>query len=182
MHTLYGIRFLPVACVRGTLVGFDATWFSRRGLLLSLLLVLASPAGPLSRDTTLPVWVRLGIGLSSVLAVVLTAFSHELGHAVAGRLAGLPVRAIVLSPGGGVTIRGSSEHAHVNLLTAAAGPLANLVLALICGWASTHVVADTPAAGFLAQVGLLQLGTSAANLLPFGHFDGARILAAWRQV
>jgi Zn-dependent protease len=173
---------MRVACIRGTVLGFDARWLSRHGLLLSLLLVLASQAAPLSQAGPLPWWARVGIGLSSVLAVLLTSLSHELGHAIAGHLAGLPVRAIVLGPGGGVTIRARSEHPHVNLLTAMAGPLANLLLAALCGWATTSVVADTLVAGFLAQVGLLQLVTSATNLLPIGPFDGARILAAWRAL
>jgi len=182
VQTLHGVRFLPVASVRGTLVGFEASWLSRRGLLLSLLLVLASPAGPLSHDTPLPLPLRLGLGLGSVVAVLLTSLGHELGHALAGRLAGLPVRAIVLGPGGGITIRGHAEHAHVDLLTAIAGPLANLILAAVCGWATMHLAANTLVASWLVQVGLLQLLTSTANLLPFGPFDGARILAAWRAL
>ena len=173
---------MPVASVRGTLLGLDARWLGHRGLIVSLLLVMVSPAGPLSPDTTLSLWVKCGIGLSSVLLMLLTSLSHELGHALAGGLAGLPVRAVVLGPGGGVTIRGASEHAHINALTALAGPLANLVLGIACGWVATQVAGDALAFGLLLQVAVLQLITSAANLPPFGQFDGSRIFAMRRGV
>ena len=73
MQTLHGIRFLPVARVSGTLLGLDARWLGTRGLMLSLLVVLFTPGGPLNHDTDLPVWVKLGIGLSSLVAVALTS-------------------------------------------------------------------------------------------------------------
>ena len=127
METLHGVRFLPVARIQGTLLGLDVRWIGARGLGLTLLLALATPAGPLSQDSTVPLWVRIAVGLSSVLAVVLTSLGHELGHghALAGKIAGLSVRAIVLAPEGGVTIRTTSEQPHVNFRTALAGPMAN---------------------------------------------------------
>ena len=90
--------------------------------------------------------------------------------------------AVVLGPGGGVTIRGASEHAHINALTALAGPPANLVLGIACGWVATQVAGDALAFGLLLQVAVLQLITSAANLPPFGQFDGSRIFAMRRGV
>lgn len=181
MQTVHGIRFFPVARVSGTLFGLDARWLGTRGLTLSLLLVLFTPGGPLNHDGDLPVWIKIGIGLSSILAVALTSFLHELGHAFAGRLAGLPVRAIVLAPEGAVTIRESCDQPHINFRTALAGPLVNVVLgtaccALVAGW----IVPDTFGSVFLSHVGGLQLLTGVANLLPFGPMDGTRILAAWR--
>src|SRR5215207_7320859 len=107
MQTIHGIRFLPVARVSDTLLGLDARWFGGRGLFLSLLLVLCTPGGPLNHDSDAPLWMTLAMGLASLLAVASTSILHEVGHAVAGRLAGLPVRAIVLAPEGALTIRGS---------------------------------------------------------------------------
>jgi len=180
MQTVRGIRFLPVARVSGTLLGLDARWLGTRGLMLSLLLVLFTPGGPLNHDTDLPVWVKIGVGLSSVLAVALTSLSHELGHAIAGRLAGLPVRAIVLAPEGAVTIRDTSDRPHVNFRTALAGPLSNALLGTACALLALAVVPDSFAATFLTQVGGLQLLTGVVNLLPVGPMDGSNILAAWR--
>jgi len=181
VQTLHGIRFVPVARVRGTFLGLDARWLGRRGLLLSLLVVLVSPAGPLSHEQSLPLALRCAIGLLSIVAVLLTSLGHELGHALAGALGGVPIRAIVLAPDGGMTIRGTSEMAHVNLTTALAGPLANLLLGSVCLWLASLGL-STLVGGFLLQLGVLQLLTAALNLLPVGPLDGSRILAAWRAL
>jgi Zn-dependent protease len=179
MHTLHGIRFMPVVRIDGILLGLDARWLGVRGFGIVLLLTLATPGGPLSQDSSLPTWARVLIGLSSVLAVALTSLGHELGHALAGRLAGLRVRAIVLAPEGGVTIRASSDHPQVNFRTALAGPMANALFA--SGFAVLAFFAqDSYLAAFLTNVGLLQLATALANLLPLGPMDGSHILAAWR--
>jgi Zn-dependent protease len=180
MHTLHGIRFMPVARIDGILLGLDARWLGVRGLGLMLLLTLATPAGPLSQDSSVPTWVRILVGLSSVAAVALTSLGHELGHALAGRLSGLRVRAIVLAPEGGVTIRASSEHPHVNFRTALAGPMANALFAAGFAALAFQITPDTFLAGFLTNVGLLQLATAMANLVPFGPMDGSHILTAWR--
>lgn len=180
MQTIHGIRFLPVAHVRGTLLGLDARWLGTRGLMLSVLLVLFTPGGPLNHDTDLPVWVKLGIGLSSLIAVALTSLGHELGHAVAGRLMGLPVRAIVLAPEGAVTIRETSESPHLNFRTAMAGPLANALLGTACALVALTLVPDTFPSTFLTNFGGLQLLVGVVNLLPFGPMDGTKIVAAWR--
>jgi Zn-dependent protease len=179
MTTLHGIRFLPVARVSGTLLGLDARWLGTRGLMLSLLLVLFTPGGPLNHDSDTPVWTKVAVGLSSLLAVALTSLLHELGHALAGRLAGLPVRAIVLAPEGAVTIRETSDEPQVNFRTALAGPLTNALLGTACLMLAS-VVSDTFACTFLSELGGLQLLVGTANLLPVGRMDGSNILAAWR--
>ena len=180
MKTLHGIRFLPVARVSGTLLGLDARWLGTRGLMLSFLLVLFTPGGPLNHDSDTPVWAKIAIGLSSLLAVALTSFGHELGHALAGRLAGLPVRAIVLAPEGAVTIRETSDEPRVNFRTALAGPLANALLGTACAMMASMLVPNTFGSTFVSQVGGLQLLVGVVNLLPFGPMDGTNILAAWR--
>jgi Zn-dependent protease len=120
--------------------------------------------------------------MASLLAVLLTSLGHELGHAVAARLAGLPVRAVVLGPGGGATIRGSSERGYADVLTAAAGPLANLILGITSAWAVTLFPESGYVVNLLGQLAVLQLLTAATNMLPVGQFDGARIFRAWRTV
>ncbi len=180
MQTIHGIRFLPVARVSGTQLGLDAHWLGTRGLMLSFLLVLFTPGGPLNHDSDLPVLVKIGVGLSSLLAVALTSIGHEFGHALAGRLAGLPVRAIVLAPEGAVTIRETSDQPHVNFRTALAGPLANALLGTTCALIASTFPPDTFLATFFSQFGALQLVTGVANLLPIGPMDGRNILAAWR--
>ena len=174
------MRFFPVARVSGTVLALDARWLGSRGLLLSLLLVLFTPGGPLNGDSSAPVTLKVAIGLSSLLAVVLTSLLHECGHAVAGRLAGLPVRAIVLAPEGAATIRTDSERPHVNFRTALAGPLVNVCLGTACAVVASCLVPHTFAATFLGELAALQLLTGVTNLLPIGPLDGTKIVAAWR--
>jgi Zn-dependent protease len=171
---------MPVARIQGTLLGLDARWIGARGLGLMLVLALATPAGPLSQDPSIPMWVRIAVGLSSVLAVALTSLGHELGHALAGKMAGLSVRAIVLAPAGGVTIRATSEHPHVNVRTALAGPMANALFGTAFVALALLISPGSFASCWLTQVGALQPVTALANLLPVGHMDGSNILAAWR--
>jgi Zn-dependent protease len=178
MQTLHGIRFVPVARIQGTLLGLDTRWVGKRGLALTFLLLWTM--GPLSTDSSVPLWLRILVGLSSVAAIAMTALGHELGHVIAGRMAGLAVRAIVLAPEGAVTIRQSSEHAHVNFRTALAGPMANAVFATACAALALVAVPDSFASSWLSQVGLLHLATAVFNLVPVGPLDGANIVAAWR--
>ncbi len=182
METLHGIRFLPVARIQGTLLGLDVRWVNRRGLVVMLVLALAAQTGPFSGESSVPLWVRLAIGLGSILSVVVTSLGHELGHALAGRMAGLAINAIVLAPEGGFTIRASSEHAHVNFRTALAGPMANAIFASACAALALIAAPDSFAAGWLTQVGWLQLFTAVLNLLPVGPLDGAKIVSAWQSL
>ena len=181
MQTLHGIHFLPIARIDGTLLGLDSRWLGVRGWGLMVLLTLATLAGQLAQDTASPLWVRLSIAFSMVPAIVLTSLGHELWHVVASRLAGLSVRAVVLAPQGGVTIRAGSDDPSVNFLTALAGPLANAVFGMVCVWVAVGMP-EGPMNNFLIELAALQLFTAAANLLPCGPMDGHRMLAAWRAL
>lgn len=177
MQSLHGVRFLPIARIDDTLLGLDARWLHARGWGVMLLLVVAAAmtaAGPL--------WARLLMGLSVIAAVILTSLGHELGHVVASRLAGLPVRAVVLAPQGGVTIRVGSDAPVVNVLTALAGPLANAMLGAACISILLAVGPESPSSQFLMELAALQMLTALANLVPWGPMDGRRILAAWRAL
>ena len=182
MQTLQGIRFLPLARVDGTWFGLDARWFGLRGLGLLLLLVLASPAGPLSSAEAIPWWARAGIGLATVAALVLTTLGHELGHAIVGRLSGIAVRAVVVAPQGGMTIRGACDQPALDFRTALAGPFANAILGTLCLCLAVSVGSDNLMRSVFIYAAALQLITAIANLLPYGPMDGQRILAAWREL
>jgi Zn-dependent protease len=182
MQTLHGIRFLSVARIDGMQLGLDARWLDVRGLGLLVMLVLATLAGQLGQTAASPLWLRLSAGCLIVPAILLTSLGHELGHVLASRLAGLSVRAVVIAPQGGVTIRAGSDAPAVNFLTALAGPAANTVLGLMClGLLITVVPLEGLLATFLIELAAVQLLTAAANLVPFGTMDGQRMLQAWRS-
>ncbi len=73
MHTLHGIRFLSVARIDGMLLGLDARWLDVRGLGLLLLLMLATMAGQLGQDVSMPMWMRLLSAALIVPAILLTS-------------------------------------------------------------------------------------------------------------
>jgi Zn-dependent protease len=168
MQTLHGIRFVPILRIRGTLLGVDTRWVGARGLIIVGLLLALAPGR------------NLLLGLATLGAVVATTLGHEMGHALAGRLAGLQVRAVVLGPDGGITIRSASDQPRVNFRTALAGPLANALLAGAFAALALCVAPGSSASSYLTQLGTLQLLVGMANLLPVGPLDGTKILEAWR--
>jgi Zn-dependent protease len=180
LQTLYGIRFLPVLRVRGIDLGLDARWLSLRGWGLVALIVFAALATPAVDRSDGWLAVRLLAGLSMISAVVLTTLGHELGHVLASRMVGLSVRAVVLAPHGGVTIRSGSDTPAVNFLTALAGPLANAIFAVACIWIAVAFRLDGSAGTFAMDLGALQLLAAIVNLLPCAPLDGQRMLAAIR--
>src|SRR5216683_249009 len=152
MQTLHGIRFLSVARVDGMQLGLDARWLDVRGLGLIVLLSLATLAGQLGQDLGSPLWMRLCTACLIVPAIMLTSLGHELGHVIASRLAGLPVRAVVLAPQGGMTIRAGSDAPAVNFLTALAGPVANAVLGVSCIWLVLVLQLEGPLDTFVIEL------------------------------
>lgn len=166
-------RFWRLAHLGQTTFGLDRRWLSRDGALIVLLLAAASLS---SQSQTLPLAVRLVASVLMVLAVVATSCAHELGHLVAGRLAGLDVKAVVVGPHGGMTIRASAHDPFVDACTALSGPLVNALLASVLFAAALH--ADAVLGTWLVQLAAIQAITAVINLLPLGTLDGARIRAA----
>ena len=137
--------------------------------------------------------VNRGVGRS--LAVVSIIFGsvvlHELGHALTARSAGLPARAIVLLPLGGVTMiddpleqpLDSARDARIALT----GPVVNLVLALVGGlivWiALPHV--DISGRPWITTQNLprtfiwVNAFLGVFNLLPAYPLDGGRVLRSY---
>ncbi|GAC1437554.1 MAG: site-2 protease family protein [Terriglobales bacterium] len=120
---------------------------------------------------------------------------HELGHALVGKKAGVPARAIILLPIGGVTLFDESRRPpETGALTwkrdiriAFAGPLVNIVVAIIAGgilllvspdahlWAKPYLRSDDlPHSLVWANIWL-----AAFNLLPAYPMDGGKVLRAW---
>jgi Zn-dependent protease len=142
---------------------------------------------------------------------------HEYGHAVAGYFSGdrsvadrgylrlnplkytnpllsivLPIIVVIIGgiglPGGAVWI----DHRHINSrakdsLISATGPLANIVLALLCAVPflaldSSTMVPTDPHYDFwaaLALLGFLQVTAAILNLLPIPGLDGGGVIYPW---
>jgi Zn-dependent protease len=132
-----------------------------------------------------------GVGL--ILALFLCVTLHELGHSLAAQFYGIPVREIILLPLGGVALLSRNPTKPVQeLVIALAGPLVNVVIALILlvitgaglalgGLDSTTLMDanQAPSLG-LFLVWLLQANIALVifNMIPAFPLDGGRVLRA----
>jgi Zn-dependent protease/CBS domain-containing protein len=119
---------------------------------------------------------------------------HEFGHALVGRQAGLPIKAVILLPIGGITLLDETQQSiesgartwERDIRIALAGPAVNLLIALIAGgvilqvapqvqlWAHPYVYSgNLPRSLVWANIWL-----AAFNLLPAYPMDGGRVLRA----
>jgi len=137
-----------------------------------------------------------GRALALVGIVFASVVLHELGHALVGMRYGIPAKAIILLPIGGVTVFDETQRpVEPGVLTwkrdiwiALAGPLVNVVIA-----ATAYAVLATvaPQAHFLAKslgtvtsnnlprsLVLANIWLALFNLLPAYPMDGGRILRA----
>lgn len=156
----------------------------------------------------LPVWVGGNLALRIVLALLITfvaTLAHELGHALAARLVGAEIRAIMVvpfrmrlrprrfefaGPAGNGDIGGYMSYTldrigarRKQALIAAAGPAANLLLAGLADMAASGFVAaghDGWAAWFGTLASFSALMT-VYNLIPFPGSDGQHIFQNLRK-
>ncbi len=125
---------------------------------------------------------------SVTLTVVLflCVFLHELGHALAARRYGVGTRSITLLPIGGVAaLERIPERPREELVIALAGPLVNVVIALVLiGWIGWPDEARFARLGsrdwgeFPDMVLLLNLVMIGFNMIPAFPMDGGRVLRA----
>jgi Zn-dependent protease len=116
------------------------------------------------------------------LALFLMVTLHEFGHALACRQVGGTADTIVLWPLGGVAYVNPPQRPGATLWSIAAGPLVNVVLAVILfiagllsrslGWAQ----AAPDSYGLLRAVYLINLYLLIFNILPIYPLDGGQIL------
>ncbi len=130
--------------------------------------------------------------LVSLVALFAGVLVHEIAHTKQALAAGIPVRRITLLPIGGLAeLRTLPEDPRIELKIAAAGPIANLGIALIlggltlvltcAGWivhpSDIFAVALTPTPlGLLVYLALANFALFAFNLLPVYPLDGGRIV------
>ncbi len=132
-------------------------------------------------------------GLALVAIIFGSVILHELGHVVVAVRSGVPVRAIMLLPIGGVTLMDPQDHMDSiknpvrETWISVAGPTVNLLLALVSG---TLLVTLAPPVNLWAKPWITTAALSrsffwtnvslfAFNLLPAFPMDGGRVLRAW---
>ena len=130
-------------------------------------------------------------GTALVAIVFGSVVLHELGHALVGRHSGVPPKAVVLLPIGGVTIFDEAQpevpaNWKRDVRIAVAGPMVNFLLAGLSAfflnvamphdrfWADPYV----NSANLLHSVVWANLWLGCFNLLPAFPMDGGRVLRA----
>ena len=136
-----------------------------------------------------------GRGLALVGIVFGSVVLHELGHALVGKRAGIPAKAIILLPIGGVTLLDETQRPlEPGLLTwkrdiriAVAGPVVNIVIAIVASgillavapqihlWTRPYVYSGNLPRSLVWS----NLWLALFNLLPAYPMDGGRVLRAW---
>jgi Zn-dependent protease len=109
---------------------------------------------------------------------VLLIFVHEMGHAVAMRLEGIPAGAPVFIPfvGAFIAMQGRPRNAAVEARVAMAGPIAGSLAAWATLWAGIEL--DLP---LLRALGHSAVLINLFNLIPVPPLDGGRIVTAFTR-
>jgi Zn-dependent protease/predicted transcriptional regulator len=112
---------------------------------------------------------------------------HELAHSLVARRKGIKINNITLMIFGGIaTMEEGVPDPRAELPMALVGPIASLVVGLVClgiAYAVPAVTKNPPLAGVVIFVfgylGVLNIILFAFNLLPAFPMDGGRVLRAW---
>lgn len=124
-----------------------------------------------------------------ILCIFLTVFMHELGHALTAKKFGIKTKDITLLPIGGVAqLERLPEKPSEELMVAFAGPMVNIVLALITSLfislpnTSEEMVSQLDngvnAGNFFLNFYLVNIILAFFNLIPAFPMDGGRVLRA----
>jgi stage IV sporulation protein FB len=150
------------------------------GLFLVLVAVMVGSSF-LRDDTGLALWQALVYG--TMFSMILL---HEFGHALAARLFGIRTPRITLHVMGGIAeLDGRPRGSLAEFTVAFAGPLVNLVLAVVLflgGFWQGNKAPPHTFDGFMETLLLVNVALFIFNLIPAFPMDGGRILKALIQI
>lgn len=169
---------VPIARLFGIEVRVGFGWVLVLAFIGALAVQEIQTIAPTIDDATawsLGALVAAGFFVSSV--------AHDLVHAIVARRRGLPMPAVVVSFFGGATpLDPIASNARDDLAIAAAGPLASLAIAAVCG---VLAIVVAPLGGIFEAVSdafatllVLNVLLGGINLLPAYPLDGGRIVRA----
>nr|WP_319372759.1 CBS domain-containing protein [uncultured Methanobacterium sp.] len=125
-----------------------------------------------------------GVDLNAALLITLlfvTVILHELAHSYVAQRYGIGIERIVLLPIGGVSsMEELPKDPGQEFRIAIAGPLVNILIALICYGLFFGLLQSYPSiASFLNYFALVNVILGAFNLIPAYPMDGGRVLRAF---
>ena len=165
---------IPIGRIAGIPIVVSLSW------LLSVL-IIAFLATPVVQQSIPGIGVTpavlVGIGLGVLLGV--SVLAHELGHCLAAKSMGVPVRQVRLYLLGGVSELGRLPGSpREEAVIAAAGPGVSLLLAGISGLLIGSTEPHTVSWLLLVELALANLVVALFNILPALPLDGGRVLRA----
>lgn len=123
-----------------------------------------------------------------ILSIFITVFLHELGHALAAKKFNIKTKDITILPIGGLArLDRIPEKPSEELVVAIAGPLVNIVLAVITGLFITvpnlkeltvQLEGGVNQSNFFLNFFIVNIWLSIFNLIPAFPMDGGRVLRA----
>ena len=163
-----------LARIRGIDIGIHYSW-----ILIFALVSWSLAAGFFPQEYpgwgTATYWVA---GLLAAALLFLSVLLHELAHSFVAQARGIPVRSITLFIFGGVSnIEREAEKPWQEFAVAMVGPLTSLALGGIF-WGLQRLVLEqqSPVAGMLGYLALINALLAGFNLLPGFPLDGGRVL------
>jgi Zn-dependent protease/CBS domain-containing protein len=166
--------------VSGIEIGLHYSWFVIAALIVVSLVERFHLAH--ANWTRTEIWA---VGLMTAALFFICLLFHEFAHSWVAQKRGLRVRAITLFALGGVSqIEKESTDARTEFWVAIAGPIASLVIGLLClnlamelGW-HRPLEPHSAVTGILVWLGYINLSLAVFNMIPAFPLDGGRVLRA----